>query len=60
MKEVEDEASKAGKVYVDRILLLLLSVCIYIIIGEIIIIYCDEGNGRGSQCHLYPGNTRNR
>ena len=35
MKEVEDESSKVGEVYIDRILLLLYCVCIYIIIGEI-------------------------
>ena len=41
---MEDEASKVGEVYIDRILLLLCCVCIYIIIGEI------EGSGRGRQC----------
>ena len=44
MKEVEDEASKVGEVYIDRILLLLKCVCIYIIIGEI-----ERGEGERSQ-----------
>ena len=43
MKEVEDEASKVGEVYIDRILLLLYCVCIYIIIGEI-----ERGEGGGA------------
>ena len=43
MKEVEGEASKVGEVYIDRILLLLYCVCIYIIIGEI-----ERGEGGGA------------